>query len=77
MNEAGLLKLKQEIDAAKTATSELKGQLTTLMKQLKKDWGCNSIEEAEKLSKKMNKDMITIDNKIKEGLKELEEKYGT
>ena len=50
MNEQELLELKEEIDQAKQKYSELKGRLTFLMKQLKEDQGCTTIEQAEKKS---------------------------
>jgi septal ring factor EnvC (AmiA/AmiB activator) len=75
MTEQGLLKLKQEIDQAKSSVSELKGQQTALLKQLKDDWQCSSIEEAEKKIKKMQKEIETLDASIETGLEELEESY--
>jgi len=75
MKEADLLKLKQEIDQAKSSVSELKGQQTALLKQLKEEWGCSSIEEAEKKIKKMQKEIETLDASIETGLEELEEQY--
>lgn len=75
MTEKELLDLKERVDDAKTKISELKGQQTALMNQLKTDWKCNSIEEAEKKLKTMEKEIATIEDKIKEGVEELEEKY--
>lgn len=75
MTEKELLDLKERVDDAKTKVSELKGQQTALMNQLKTDWKCNSIEEAEKKLKTMEKEIATIEDKIKEGVEELEEKY--
>ena len=73
MTEQGLLQLKKEIDQAKSSVSELKGQQTALLKQLKDDWQCSSIEEAEKKIKKMQKEIETLDASIETGLEELEE----
>ena len=75
MDEAGLLKLKKQIDEANASISELKGQLSALLKQLKDDWKCNSVEDAEKLIVKMDKEIASLNNKIEEGMEELEEKY--
>jgi F0F1-type ATP synthase membrane subunit b/b' len=75
MTEQDLLKLKQKIDDAKQQSSELKGQQTALMKQLKDDWKCSSIEEAEKLMEKMDKEIKTLNEKIETGLEELEVYY--
>jgi hypothetical protein len=70
-----LIKLKQKIEDAKQQTSELKGQQTALMKQLKDDWKCNSIKEAEALMEKMDWEIKTLNDQIETGLAELEEKY--
>ena len=75
MDETGLLKLKKQIDEANASVSELKGQLSALLKQLKDDWKCNSVEDAEKLIVKMDKEIASLNNKIEEGMEELEEKY--
>ncbi len=75
MKESELLRLKQQIDDAKSQTAELKGHQSALMKQLKDDWKCNSVEEAEKLVKKMDREISDLNAKIEEGTKELEEKY--
>jgi hypothetical protein len=75
MTETDLLKLKKQIEEAKATTSELKGHQSALMKQLKDDWKCNTIEEAEKLMAKMDKEIKTLNTKIEEGMEELEEKY--
>lgn len=76
MKESELLKLKQQIDNAKSQTAELKGHQSALLKQLKDDWKCNSVEEAERLVKKMDKEISDLNRKIEEGLLELEERYG-
>jgi len=75
MDERQLLDLKKKVDDAKSAVSELKGQQTALMNQLKTDWKCNSVEEAEKKLKEMETNIASIERKIEKGVKELEEKY--
>jgi len=77
MDETGLLKLKKQIDEANASVSELKGQLSALLKQLKDDWKCNSVEDAERLIAKMDKEIVSLKNKIEKGMEELEEKYET
>ena len=67
--------MKKQIDEANASVSELKGQLSALLKQLKDDWKCNSVEDAEKLIVKMDKEIASLNNKIEEGMEELEEKY--
>lgn len=75
MNETDLIKLKQKVEDAKRSTSELKGQKNALMKQLKDDWKCETVEEAEKLITKMDKEITALNKQIETGLKELKEKY--
>jgi hypothetical protein len=75
LNEEELLDLKQRIDEAKTAVSELNGQKTSLMKQLKEEWDCKSTEEGDKKIQQLLKEIKDLDTKIATGTKELEEKY--
>ena len=75
MKEQELLELKEEIEDAKQKVSELTGQKNALLKQLKDDWGCNTIEEAEEKLKIMDKNITIISNKIEKATKELEAKF--
>jgi len=70
--EKELLELKQQVTDAKTKVSELTGQQTAMMNQLKKDWDCTTIEEAEEKIKAMDKTINTINKKIDKGIEELE-----
>lgn len=74
--ETDLLKLKAEIDSARIKVSELTGQKNALVKQLE-EWGCNTIEEAEKKLKDMESEISNFDVKIASGIQELEVKYGS
>lgn len=75
MTEKDLLDLKQQIDDAKTSVSELKGQQTALLKQLKDTYKCNTIEEADALVEKMRKEIATLQRQIDTHVAELEKKY--
>ncbi|HDY89978.1 MAG TPA: hypothetical protein ENH82_17890 [bacterium] len=75
MNEEKLLELKKEIDEAKTEISELKGSKTQLMKDLKGQWNCTTLEEAKKKYAKGKEDIADIDKRIEKGVEELNEKY--
>jgi uncharacterized protein YaaN involved in tellurite resistance len=75
MIETDLLELKKEVDEAKNNVVGLKGQQTALFKQLKDDWGCKTIEEAEKKVKSMGKEIDTLQEQIETGIEELEQKY--
>lgn len=75
LTEIGLLKLKKDIDEAKTTISKLEGGLQTLIDQLEKVWGCSSVEEAEKKLEILKKKNEKLSYTIAEGLAEIEEKY--
>lgn len=75
MNEKKLLEIKAEIDAAKTTVSELRGQYKSLMAQLKKEWKCDSVEEAETKLTDFTADIAKLEVQLKEGMNDLEEKY--
>ena len=75
LDEQQLLDLKKQIEQAKTQVAELQGSRKHLMKELKDDWGCTTIEEAEKKLKKLQKELEQLQNKIKEQTEELIEKY--
>lgn len=75
MNESQLLELKKKVDAAKTEVSQLQGHQTALMNQLKTDWNCKTVEEAEKKIATMKKEIEKLDESIATGIEELEEKY--
>lgn len=75
MNETQLLKLKKQVEEAKTEVSELKGHQSALLKQLKEEWGCSDITTAEKKLKSLQKEIEEVNQSIEEGIAELEEKY--
>ena len=75
MNERELLELKEEIDTAKEKVSELKGERQSLMKRLKEEWGCPTLEDAEKRLKEMADQVENLSTEIVEGMEELERKF--
>lgn len=75
MNEKKLLEIKAEIDTAKTTVSELRGQHKSLMAQLKKEWKCNSVEEAEAKLLEFNNQITQLEAQLEKGMSDLEEKY--
>jgi cell division septum initiation protein DivIVA len=75
MTEQDLLDLKRQIEDAKTSVSELKGQQTALLRQLKDTYKCNSVEEAQRMVEKLKADANKLQKQIDEATKELEEKY--
>lgn len=76
MTDKELLDLKRQVGEAKNKVAELKGQRTELMRQLKDDWGCSSIEQAQTKAAAMKKEIDELNIQIENDLKELETKYG-
>ena len=60
MTEQQLLDLKERVEDAKTQVAELNGQQTALMNQLKNDWGCKTIEEANPTINKWRETACTV-----------------
>ena len=75
LNTKQLLDLKEKVETAKQVVSEKKGHQTALMNQLKNDWGCKSIEDAEKKLKSMNSEIDELNSKIEDTIVEIENKY--
>jgi len=73
MNEANLLKLKRDIDAAKTKASELAGKKEYLMQELVNKWGCKTIKRAKEKLAEMDISIRELEQKICEGTESLEE----
>jgi predicted nucleic acid-binding Zn-ribbon protein len=75
MTENELLSLKREIDDAKEKNLQLKGQLEALLQQLKDGFGCETVEQANKKVKSLEKQITDLSNEIETGMQELEEKH--
>jgi len=75
MDQADLLDLKKKVDTAGEEVTRLQGQEDLLKKQLKKDWGCSTIEQARKKVKVMERQIEELEDKIEEGISDLEENY--
>ena len=76
LTEKQLLDLKEEIGEAKNKVAELKGQQNALMKQLKEEWGCTTLEQAEKKIAQIEEEVAILQRQIEKGIEELQEKYG-
>jgi predicted nuclease with TOPRIM domain len=80
MNERELLQLKKDIEESKQKVSELKGEKQALMKQLKEDWNCSTLDEANEKLKEMQQKAEEMEQEIEQETMELEHKledYGT
>lgn len=67
-----LLDLQEDVQTAKTNASELKGQQTATLTQLKADFECKTIEEAEDKLAQMDATILSLSKKIEKGSAELE-----
>ena len=74
-DEQRLMELKTEIDKCQQEVSKLEGQKDLLNKQLKEDWKCDTIEEAQGMITKLKKQVDTLSNEIDTGIEEIESKY--
>lgn len=75
MNKNDLLALKTEIEDAKIEVSKLEGKHSYLLQQLVDQFGCKTIEDAEKKVKKLEKQISALSDQIETATIELEEKY--
>lgn len=56
VDEAQYLRLRKRVEAARAARDRATGQLDGLMDRLRKDFDCDTVEEARRLSKKIERD---------------------
>ena len=75
MEQQDLLELKEKISKAKEKSSELKGELSGLTKELKDDWDCSTTEQAEEKIQAMEGKVTELHEKIKKGVLKLEDEY--
>ena len=66
-----LLKIKEELEEKKAKRLELQGELKSLMNQLK-ELGVNSLEEAEEMIHRMEKELGEIRESIEEQIEQIE-----
>ena len=74
-DEEQLMKLKKEIDECQTEVDRLEGQSDLLKKQLKDDWKCTTIEEAQEKHTELQKQVDKLSHEIDIGIEEIESKY--
>ena len=73
MNEKQLMKLKDEVDRAKSASAELRGRRDYLSKELDSKFGCKSIKQAEAKLKELGAEIAEIDEQLAEGIAKCED----
>lgn len=70
---ADLTNWKEQIDEAKSKKSELEGSSKEILKQLKKNHGVSSIEDAQKKIVKLSKESEKLQKLIEKEYEELKE----
>lgn len=75
MTEKDLLKLKEEIKEANEKFLQLKGQREALIQQLKEDWECDTIKQAQTKIDNLEKELTIINSELLEGIANLEKDY--
>jgi predicted nucleic acid-binding Zn-ribbon protein len=75
LNEQDLLRLKREVEEAKTKVAELTGQKNSLMKRLSDEWKCTTIEQAEKKLDSIDREIEQLKSKKEELVNKLEQEY--
>lgn len=70
-----LLRMKEKIETAKRKVAECDGQLKSLHKRLKDDFGCEDLKSADKELAAMDKDLSAKEKQLQQGITRLEEKY--
>ncbi len=75
MDKQELLDLQEEINTAKQKVNQLEGRKEYLMQQLKEQWNCSSVKQAEKKLEDYAIEIAALTTQIQDGVKELEEKY--
>jgi len=69
-------RLKEKAEALRTEAEQAKGALNQLKKKLEEDFGCQSIEDAERLLEKYEKEVKKAEEDYGEELISFEEEWG-
>jgi uncharacterized protein YukE len=75
MNLKEITELKEKVENAQRQADEARGEIKAAEKQLKDEFDCNSVEEAEKLLKKWQKKLEADEQTLEEEKEAYEEKY--
>jgi len=70
-----LLNMKKTIEQSKTALARLEGELSGKLKQLKTDFNCSNLAEAERKLDKIDKAIDKDEKQLKQAISELQEEY--
>lgn len=70
-----LLNLKRQFEVDKEKKARLEGKLASLMDRLQKEFGCKTVQEAEKKLEKLNADIEQLQMSVKEKISDLRREY--
>jgi len=70
---ADLLEMEENIDTAKNKKAKYEGKLSSVQDQLKKDFGCDTKDEAIALKDKLDKEICAEEEKIEKEYNKLVE----
>ena len=70
-----LLKLKTKVEEAKTKQAKAKGALEQILKQIKKEFDCKTLKEAEALLKELKTKESKAKQKYEKALEEFQDKW--
>lgn len=68
--------LKDKVDGLQRRADKVAGALDQLQAQLKKEFGCDTIAEAEKLLAKLDKDQARAEKELEAELAAFQKKWG-
>lgn len=72
MKTEELIELQEKIEQHKTQKAQLEGERNAILKQLKEDWDCKTVKQAEQKIVELEEERDSLDLQIAEGLNELE-----
>jgi hypothetical protein len=75
MKEEEYKKLKREVETAKAEAERAAGAKQQLLAQLKQEWGCGSIEEAENKLAALRKKRVEAEAEFERLLQDYKAKY--
>lgn len=68
--------IKQKLDKLKDLIARTKGRRDTLLEQIKSEFDCETVEDAEKLLKQWTKEATALETKYEKALNDFNTKYG-
>ena len=67
---------KRRVEELKRAKERASGAIELLLKQVKTDFGCKNLQEAEEYLDQLDNEIEQLETKLKKSFSKFEEKYG-